>query len=120
MIFREIIEISAKYGWEVSFTRSADTFQLHFRRTTLSGVPFCFSIEVKEKRSGEVCREIISFVDALDPERCAMDWMVKSGAVSPQLFDQAVADMEDIRTKAWLLAYDLGVCYGLIPGLPSC
>lgn len=120
MILESIINVSAKYDWEVSFTRSEDSFQLHFRRTTLSGVPFCFSIEVKEGRSGEVYREIISFVDALDPERCAMDWMVKSGAVSPLLFDQAVADMEDIRSKAWLLAYDLGVCYGLMPGLPSC
>lgn len=120
MTFKVVIDISVKYGWEVSFTHGGDSFQLHFRRTTLSGMPFCFSIGVKEGRSGEVCCEIISFVDALGPERCAMKWLVKSGAVSPPLFDLAVADMEDIRTKSWQLACALQVYSGLTPAFPFC
>lgn len=120
MTFKVVIDISVKYGWEVSFTHGGDSFQLHFRRTTLSGMPFCFSIGVKEGRSGEVCREIISFVDALYPERCVMKWLVKSRAVSPPLFDLAVADMEDIRRKAWLLACALEVPSSLVSALPSC
>ena len=59
--------------------------------------------------------EIMSFVDAINPEVCAWEWMIKSGATSPARYLQAVADMEDIRTKAWLLACDLSKATGKSP-----
>lgn len=91
---------------------------LHFSRRTLSGVPFSFTIETEACRGKDVCREIMSLVDALDPERCVLEWMMKSGTMFPLQFDRAVADMEDIRTRTWLLAYDLGVSSGLMQPIP--
>ena len=42
-----------------------------------------------------------------DPETCAVEWMILSGAVSPSCYQQAVADMDNIRVEVWLLVYDL-------------
>lgn len=115
MTVKDIHNLAAGYGWEVSLIRNEDAIQLHFSRTTLSGVPFSFSVDIGSGRVKTLFRELLSFVDALEPERCAMDWMVKSGVVSPLLFDRAVTDMEDIRRQAWLLIYDFGVKSGLMP-----
>ncbi|MDE6089367.1 MAG: Nif3-like dinuclear metal center hexameric protein, partial [Duncaniella sp.] len=51
--------------------------------------------------------EIISFVEELAPERYAEEWSDASGQFSPTRYLQAVADMDDIRTRAWLLAVEL-------------
>ena len=51
--------------------------------------------------------EIISFADAIDPETCAVEWMILSGAVSTSCYQQAVADMDNIRAEVWLLVYDM-------------
>lgn len=88
----------------------------HFHRKTLSGVPFCFSVEVEGNKLCNVIEEIISFVDELDPKRCAWEWMIKSGAVHPSQFKIAVSDMNEIRTQAWLLACNLSELEsGLLP-----
>lgn len=64
-----------------------------------------------------MCREIISFVDALAPDWCDTDRMVKSGVVSSLLFDRAVDDVEGIRTKAWLPTCAIVVFSGLLPAV---
>ena len=69
-----------------------------------SGMPFVFTVEMKDSRAGSLAAEIISLVDAIDPEACAREWMVKSGIVSPSMLNLTVADMDGIRTEAWLLA----------------
>lgn len=51
--------------------------------------------------------EIFSFVDELDPERVAGEWLEASGQFSPTRFCRAVADMDEIRTQALLLAIEL-------------
>ena len=68
-----------------------------------SEMPFDFTGEVKDGRADSLAAEIISLVDAIDPEACAREWMVKSGIVSPSMLNLAVADMDGIRTEAWLL-----------------
>lgn len=40
-------------------------------------------MEVNDGRAGSLAAEIISLVDAFDPETCAREWMEKSGIVSP-------------------------------------
>lgn len=115
-----INKIATRYGWKVSGCRQHGSLYLEFRRTTLSGVPFSFTVNVESGRAVALFREILSFVDAPEPEQCASEWMVKSGAVTPSSYHQAVADMEDIKASAWLVAYDLGVTLGLMTGLSSC
>ena len=80
---------------------------LNFRRKTSSGVPFCFTIEAGDGTAGYIAKEIFSFVSAAVPEQCAREWMIQSGAMEPSEFFQAVADMEDVRLMARLLALEL-------------
>ncbi len=120
MAFENLPYIAAKYGWNVSIRRLGYVSQFNFIRKTLSGVPFCLTVETDCEDGGRLVREIISFVDALDPERFAVEWLVKTGICSPRLFRQAVSDMEDIRQWAWLLAYDLGESSGEIQGFLPC
>ena len=40
-------------------------------------------------------------------EQCAREWMIQSGAMEASEFLQAVADMEDVRLRARLLALEL-------------
>lgn len=108
----DILCIAAKNGWSASFSEQADKVSFDFRRKTLSGVPFCFTAETGNGDAKHLIREIVSFVDAIEPERCAMDWMVKSGAMAVSRYSQAVTDMDDIRTEAWLLACELGEFFG--------
>lgn len=104
----DIIRIAVKQGWLVSVTISEDnTLYFDFQRRTLGGLPFCFTAELSEGLVGTLVDEIISFVDELDPGRYAAEWSEVSGLVSPTRYLQAVADMDDIRTRAWLLAVEL-------------
>ena len=80
---------------------------LNFKRKTSSGVPFCFTIEAGDGTAGCIAKEIFSFVSAAVPEQCARKWMIQSGAMEASEFLQAVADMEDVRLKAKLLALEL-------------
>ena len=84
-----------------------NSFYFDFQRRTLGGLPFCFTAELSEGIVGTLADEIISFVDELAPERYAVEWSDASGQFSPTRYLQAVADMDDIRTRAWLLAVDL-------------
>ena len=105
MTDKDIIQIAAMNGWNASVREETDgTKYVSFRRYMKSGMPFDFTVAVKDGRTGSLAAEIISLVDAIDPETYACEWMVKSGAVSPPMFRLAVADMDGIRTEAWLLA----------------
>lgn len=107
MLHSDIIKIAVKNGWQVSITNSVNGFFFDFHRRTLGGLPFSFTAELSRGCVATLVDEIISFVDALDPERYASEWLESSGETSPSRFLQAVADMDDIRTRAWLLTFDL-------------
>lgn len=111
----QIIHIAAINGWNVSTRMGNGIRCFNFKRKTLGGVAFCFTTEMKNGKMENLISEIMSFVDAINPEVCAWEWMIKSGATSPARYLQAVADMEDIRTKAWLLACDLSKATGKSP-----
>jgi len=99
MQYIDIIRIAVKNGWHVSVALSDEnTFCFDFRRRTLGGFPFCFTTEVTENRPGTLVDEIFSFVDELDPERVAGEWLEASGQFSPTRFCQVVADLDEIRT----------------------
>lgn len=71
--------------------------------------------------AGCIAKEIFSFVSAAVPEQCAREWMIQSGAMEPSEFLQAVADMEDVRLKARLLALELAamnVRYNVLDTIP--
>ena len=105
MTDKDIIHIAAINGWKASVNEEPDgTKCASFQRYMRSGMPFVFTVEMKDSRAGRLAAEIISLVDAIAPETCAREWMVKSGAVSPSMFSLAMADMDGIRTEGWLLA----------------
>ncbi len=108
MLHSDIIRIAVKQGWHVSVSISeGNSFYFDFQRRTLGDLPFCFTAELSGGIVGTLVDEIISFVDELDPGRYADEWSDASGQFSPTRYLQAVADMDDIRTRAWLLAVDL-------------
>ena len=108
VLHSDIIRIAVKQGWHVSVSISEEnSFYFDFQRRTLGGLPFCFTAELSGGIVGTLVGEIISFVDELDPGRYAVEWSDASGQFSPTRYLQAVADMDDIRTRAWLLAVDL-------------
>ncbi|MBD5584602.1 MAG: hypothetical protein HDQ88_05925 [Clostridia bacterium] len=108
VLHSDIIRVAVKQGWLVSVTMSEEnSFYFDFQRRTLGGLPFCFTAELSEGIVGTLVDEIISFVEELDPERYADEWSDASGQFSPTRYLQAVADMDDIRTRAWLLAVEL-------------
>jgi|SRR3712207_924613 len=111
-----IIEnIATKNGWNVFVKELPDRVSFDFQRKTLSGVLFCFTADTKDGSMKYLIREIVSFVDAIEPETCAAEWMIKSGALIPSRYQQAVEDMDNIRTEAWLLACELS---DIISGKP--
>lgn len=108
MLHSDIIRIAVRNGWKVSITASADdSFYFDFQCRTPGGLPFCFTAELSGGHAGTLVDEIISFVDALYPERYAVEWLEAAGPVTPSRYFQAVADMDDMRARAWLLAFDL-------------
>ena len=73
------------------------------------------------RTDGYIAKEIFSFVSAVVPEKCAREWMIQSGAMEPSEFLQAVADMEDVRLRAKLLALELAamnVRYNVLDTIP--
>lgn len=108
MIYSDIVKIAVKNGWRVNVRVSDDnSYMFDFRRRTLGGYPFCFTAESSENRPGTLVDEIFSFVDELDPMHVAGEWIEASGQFSPPRFCQAVADMDEIRMQAFLLAIEL-------------
>ena len=118
---RIIFNIAARHGWSVSMENMDGIRFLNFKRKTSSGVPFCFTIEAGDGTAGCIAKEIFSFVSAAVPEQCAREWMIQSGAMEPSEFLQAVADMEDVRLRARLLALELAamnVRYNVLDTIP--
>ena len=107
MLHSDIIKIAVKNGWQVSITDSEDGFFFDFHRRTLGGLQFSFTAELTDGLVGTLVDEIISFVDALDPERYACEWMENKGDVSPARYLKTIDDMDEMRTHAWLLAVEL-------------
>lgn len=113
LLHSEIIKSAARQGWHVSVTSSGEnSYYFDFQRRTPGGLPFCLTAELSGGLAGTLVDEIISSVDELDPERYAVEWLEASGQVSPTRYLQAVADMGDIRIRAWLLALDLSELAG--------
>lgn len=112
MLEQTIRRIAAENGWRMTSEYILGIWPFDFHRKTRSGVDFCFSVELTGYKLDGLVREIISFVDALDPAQCAWEWMVKSGAVHPSCYETAVDDMDEIRTRAWLLACKLSETVG--------
>lgn len=108
LLFAEVIKTAVRQGWFVAVTKSEEnSYFFDFQRKTPGGLPFCLTAELTGGLVGSLVDEIISFVDELDPVRYAEEWSDKSGQISVTRFLQAVSDMDDIRTRAWLLAVDL-------------
>ena len=78
-----IISIAAQLGWTVSAQYKEGKLFFDFHRNTLSGVPFTFTAEMKDGKVSNLVKEIESFVEAIEPETCASEWMVQSGATAP-------------------------------------
>lgn len=100
----EIYGIAAKNGWSVSMSVKNGIRSYDFQRKTLSGVAFSFTAEVKDDKVSSLTNEIVSFADAIHPDICAWEWMIKSGAMGSSRYLQAVADMEAFAPKrgCWL------------------
>ena len=116
-----IFSIATQLGWTTTPRYKDGELYIDFHRKTLSGVPFSFTAKMGEGKIGNLVKEIESFVDAIDPEICAEEWMIKSGAVAPSRLRQAVSDMDAIRADAWLLACMLAEADGqsVLAGLPG-
>ncbi|MGI6794872.1 hypothetical protein ACMYZ5_11295 [Bacteroides sp. KG68] len=115
MIDNRIYTIAAKSGWNVSVRLKGINLCFDFQRKTLSGIPFSFTAEITDDKTESLVAEIVSFVDAIEPSICAKEWMIKSGVMASNRYLQVVADMEDIRTEAWLLACELSEAISGIP-----
>lgn len=116
-----IFAIAIQLGWTTTPRYKDGELYIDFHQKTLSGVPFSFTAKMGEGKIGNLVKEIESFVDAIDPEICAEEWMIKSGAVAPSRLRQAVSDMDAIRADAWLLACMLAEADGqsVLAGLPG-
>ena len=78
---KNVFSIAALLGWTVSVKYVDGSLFFDFHRKTLSGVPFSFTAEMKDRKLENLIKEIESFVDAIDPETCAGEWMIQSGAM---------------------------------------
>ncbi len=107
MILQTIIDIAAKCGWSVTVSViDTDCTAFDFRRKTRSGVPFCFCADMTGGNPATLLNEILSFIDAFNPATFARQWRELSGAGKSQQA-RAAAEMDDMRTEAWLLAVEL-------------
>lgn len=116
-----VFAIAIQLGWTATPRYKDGELYIDFHRKTLSGVPFSFTAKMGDGKIGNLVKEIESFVDAIDPEICAEEWMIKSGVIAPSRLQQAISDMDAIRTDAWLLACMLAEADGqsVLAGLPG-
>ncbi len=116
-----VFAIAIQLGWTATPRYKDGELYIDFHRKTLSGVPFSFTAKMGEGKIDNLVKEIESFVDAIDPEICAEEWMIKSGVIAPSRLQQAVSDMDAVRTDAWLLACMLAEADGqsVLAGLPG-
>ena len=78
MEYRNLFDIAVRNGWRVFHKEQDGIWIVEFRRKTFSGVPFCFTVEMEYGKVENLVSEIISFADAIDPETCAVEWMILS------------------------------------------
>ena len=76
MIDDKIYAVAAKNGWDVSVRFKGEYLCFDFHRKTLSGVPFSFTAEITDDKTESLVSEIVSFVDAIEPEICAEAWLL--------------------------------------------
>lgn len=116
-----VFATAIQLGWTAKPRYKDGELYIDFHRKTLSGVPFSFTAKMGDGKIGNLVKEIESFVDAIDPEICAEEWMIKSGVIAPSRLQQAISDMDAIRTDAWLLACMLAEADGqsVLEGLPG-
>ena len=108
MIHSDIIRIAAGCGWQVSITACGDnSFYFDFQRMHQERSAVQFHAAMTGGRISSLVDEIVSFVDALDPERYACEWMENKGDVSPARYLKTIDGMDEMRTHAWLLAVEL-------------
>ena len=111
MILQTIIQVAAQCGWSVTANvRNGNITSFDFRRNTESGVPFCFSADMTGSKPASLVDDILSFIDAFQPDIFARQWCRISGAGESR-YAQTLSDMDGIRTQAWLLAIDLSEAF---------
>lgn len=80
MILQTIIQVAAKCGWSVTANvRDGNITSFDFRRNTESGVPFCFSADMTGSKPASLVDDILSFIDAFQPDIFARQWCRISG-----------------------------------------
>lgn len=82
-----------------------------FRRRTASGVPFRFSTDMTDNNPATLVADIVSFVDAFHPAIFAREWCRLAEAGESRR-NQIAADMDGIRSHAWLLAVAISEAFG--------
>lgn len=111
MILQTIIQVAAKCGWSVTANvRDGNITTFDFQRKTESGVPFCFSADMTGSIPASLVDDILSFIDAFQPDIFARQWCRISG-VGESRYTRTLSDMDGIRTHAWLLATDLSEAF---------
>ena len=81
MILQTIIQVAAKCGWSVTANvRDGNITSFDFRRNTESGVSFCFSADMTDSKPDSLVDDILSFIDAFQPDIFARQWCRISGA----------------------------------------
>lgn len=75
MILQTIIQVAAQCGWSVTANvRYGNITSFDFRRNTESGVPFCFSADMTGGKPASLVDDILSFIDAFQPDIFARQW----------------------------------------------
>ena len=100
MILQTIIQVAAQCGWSVTANvRDGNITSFDFRRNTESGVPFCFSADMTGSKPASLVDDILSFIDAFQPDIFARQWCRMSGAGESR-YAQTLSDMDGIRTQS--------------------
>ena len=100
MILQTIIQVAAQCGWSVTANvRNGNITSFDFRRNTESGVPFCFSADMTGSKPASLVDDILSFIDAFQPDIFARQWCRISGAGESR-YAQTLSDMDGIRTQS--------------------
>lgn len=107
MTLQTIIHIAGICGWSVTvMVADGNRTTFYFRRKTRRGVPFCFCADMTGGRPVTLVDEILSFIDAFQPDTFARQWCGLSGT-GKSLHAETAADFDDMRSEAWLLAAEL-------------
>lgn len=104
-----VIQKYAKlYGWIIiSIVQSEDTVFYDFIKNTSSGLTFCFTAEITNNNLKTLIDDVLVFIDNFDSESYADEWLDKSVKLDSAEYLNTVADMDSIRSSAWLFVFDL-------------